>query len=54
MQSTPRERLLQFSHLLQTGLFERLGQEVGPLGERAPAGFGAGDDCIESISKLSR
>ncbi len=35
MQSTPRERLLQFSHLLQTVLFERLGQEIGPLGERA-------------------
>lgn len=33
MQSTPRERLLQFSQVLQSVLFERLEQEVGPLNE---------------------
>jgi Transposase DDE domain/Transposase domain (DUF772) len=35
MQSTPRERLLQFSHVLQTVLFERLELELGPLSEKA-------------------
>lgn len=35
MQSTPRERLLQFSHVLQSVLFERLEQELGPLNEKA-------------------
>lgn len=35
MQSTPRERLLQFSHVLQTVLFERLEVELGPLSEKA-------------------
>ncbi len=34
MQSTPRERLLQFSHVLQTVLFERLELELGPLSEK--------------------
>ena len=35
MQNTPRERLVQFSNLLQTVLFDRLEQEVGPLSEKA-------------------
>jgi len=35
MQNTPRERLLQFSHILQTVLFDRLEFELGPLAERA-------------------
>jgi hypothetical protein len=35
MQSTPRERLLQFANVLQTVLFERLAVEVGPLSEKA-------------------
>ncbi len=35
MQSTPRERLQQFSHILQTVLFERLELELGPLSEKA-------------------
>jgi Transposase domain (DUF772)/Transposase DDE domain len=35
MQSTPREQLLQFAHVLQAHLFERIAVEVGPLGERA-------------------
>ena len=35
MQSTPRERLLQFSYVLQTVLFERLEFELGPLAEKA-------------------
>ena len=35
MQITPREQLVQFSHVLQTVLFERLGQELGPLSEKA-------------------
>jgi len=35
MQSTPRERLLQFAHVLQSHLFERVAEEIGPLEERA-------------------
>ena len=35
MQSTPRERLLQFGHVLQGHLFERIALELGPLDERA-------------------
>lgn len=35
MQSTPRERLLQFSHVLQTVLFDRLELELGPLSGNA-------------------
>lgn len=35
MQSTPGERLLQFAHILQATLFERLEAEVGPLNEKA-------------------
>jgi Transposase DDE domain/Transposase domain (DUF772) len=35
MQSTPRERLLQFSHVLQTVLFDRLEPELGPLSAKA-------------------
>jgi hypothetical protein len=35
MQSTPREQLLQFSHVLQSVLFERLEMELGPLPEKA-------------------
>ena len=35
MQSTPGERLLQFSHILQSVLFDRLEFELGPLGEKA-------------------
>lgn len=35
MQSTPRERLLQFSQVLQTVLFERLELELGPFSEKA-------------------
>lgn len=35
MQSTPRERLLQFSHVLQTALFDRLELELGPLSGNA-------------------
>lgn len=35
MQSTPGERLLQFSHVLQTVLFDRLEVELGPLSEKA-------------------
>lgn len=34
MQSTPRERLMQFGHVLQAVLFERLEWELGPLGEK--------------------
>lgn len=34
MQSTPRERLLQFAQVLQSSLFERLELELGPLSER--------------------
>lgn len=35
MQNTPRQRLLQFSHLLQTILFERIACEIGPLSAKA-------------------
>jgi len=35
MQSTPRERLLQFAHVLQTVLFDRLEPELGPLSPKA-------------------
>jgi len=35
MQSTPRERLMQFAQLFQSELFERLEEEVGPLGKAA-------------------
>ena len=35
MQLTLRERLLQFTHLTQTTLFDRLSEEVGPLTESA-------------------
>ncbi len=35
MQSTPREQLLRFSYVLQTDLFHRLEQELGPLTEKA-------------------
>lgn len=35
MQSTPRERLLQFAQVLQTVLFDRLEPELGPLSEKA-------------------
>jgi transposase len=35
MQSTPREQLLQFGHVLQAHLFERIAVELGPLDERA-------------------
>jgi Transposase domain (DUF772)/Transposase DDE domain len=35
MQSTPRERLLQFSHVLQTVLFDRLEPGLGPLSGKA-------------------
>lgn len=35
MQSTPRERLQQFGHILQAVLFDRLEPEVGPLSEKA-------------------
>jgi hypothetical protein len=35
MQSTPRERLEQFAYVLQAHLFEKIGVEIGPLGERA-------------------
>jgi DDE family transposase/transposase-like protein DUF772 len=35
MQSTPRERLLQFAQVLQSSLFERLEVELGRLGEKA-------------------
>lgn len=35
MQSTPRERLLEFSHVLQTVLFDRLELELGPLSGKA-------------------
>ena len=35
MQSSPRERLLQFSHVLQTVLFERVEVELGLLSEKA-------------------
>ena len=35
MQSTLRERLLQFSHLLQGGLFDRLEREVGALSAKS-------------------
>ena len=35
MQSTPRERLLQFSQVLQTVLFERLELEIGALSDKA-------------------
>jgi hypothetical protein len=34
MQSSPRERLLEFSHVLQSVLFERLETELGPLHEK--------------------
>ncbi len=35
MQSTPRERLMQFSHLLQGVLFAAMEREVGELSEKA-------------------
>jgi hypothetical protein len=35
MQSTPRERLMQFSHVLQRLLFDPLETELGPLSEKA-------------------
>ena len=35
MQSTLGEQLLQFAHVLQANLFERVALELGPLGERA-------------------
>lgn len=35
MQSTVRERLLQFSHLLQETLFGEVEQKIGPLSEKA-------------------
>jgi hypothetical protein len=35
MQSTPRERLLQFAQVLQSSLFECLELELGGLGEKA-------------------
>jgi hypothetical protein len=35
MQSTPRERLQQFAHVLQQDLFGRLEEHVGPLSDRA-------------------
>lgn len=35
MQSTPREQLLQFSHMLQAVLFGHLELELGPLSEKA-------------------
>lgn len=35
MQSTPGERLLQFSHVLQTVLFDRIELALGPLSENA-------------------
>jgi hypothetical protein len=35
MQSSPRERLLQFAHVLQSVLFDRLEPELGPFSERA-------------------
>ena len=35
MQSTSRERLMQFGHVLQTVLFARLEVELGPLSEKA-------------------
>ena len=34
MQSTPRQRLLEFAHILQGVLFERIEQEVGPLNDK--------------------
>ena len=34
MQSTPRERLVEFSNVLQAVLFDRLEQELGPLSEK--------------------
>jgi hypothetical protein len=34
MQSTPGERLLQFSHILQSVLFDRLEFELGPFAEK--------------------
>lgn len=35
MQSTSRKWLQQFAHVLQSVLFERIEEEVGPLGEKA-------------------
>lgn len=35
MQSTPRERLVEFSNVLQGAMFERLEQELGALSEKA-------------------
>ena len=35
MQSTPRERLQQFAHVLQQHLFGRLEEQTGPLSEKA-------------------
>lgn len=35
MQSTPRERLEQFAHVLQQHLFGRLEEQTGPLSEKA-------------------
>ena len=35
MQSTARERLMEFGHVLQTVLFERLEVAIGPLPENA-------------------
>jgi hypothetical protein len=35
MQSTPRERLQQFAHVLQSVLFERVEAEIGPLSGKA-------------------
>ncbi len=49
MQSTPRERLLQFSHVLQRVLFERLEQEMGPLNEKVQMLV-----AIMSVIQLSR
>ncbi len=34
MQSTPREQLLRFSHVLQSSLLDRLGLELGALSEK--------------------
>lgn len=35
MQSTPRERLMQFSYLLQERLFGEVEQKIGSLSEKA-------------------
>ena len=47
MQSTPRERLLQFSHVLQTMLFERLELELGPLSGNACGAEHALTDALD-------